>query len=97
MPAAEKTAMGRAMDTTKHQTWKWVGSLFMEPKTGSDGKVYQAASLTKVLTLFCFFLVFIYWWVRPDETPDMMVYTLWAMLGVKSVHTVSGAIRARGK
>lgn len=85
------------METTKHQAWKWIGSLFMEPKTTAEGQTVMAASLTKVLTLGMFASTLVYWWVRPENVPDMMVYTLWAMLGVKSVHTVSGAVRSFGK
>lgn len=85
----------KLVETTKHQMWKWLGSMFMDCKTGADGQTYMAVSLTKVLTLFMFAGVMVYWYADPETVPDMMVYTLWAMLGVKSVHTVSGAIRAR--
>lgn len=85
------------LNTTKHQMWKWLGSLFMEPKTTPEGKTVMAASLTKVLTLGMFVCTLVYWWVRPEDVPDMMVYTLWAMLGLKGVHTVSGAVRSFGK
>jgi len=82
------------VESTKHQMWKWLGSMFMEPKTGADGETHMAASLTKVLTLVLFIGVFIYWYASPETVPESMVQTLWAMLGVKSVHMVAGAIRA---
>jgi len=83
------------LEGTKHQAWKWIGSLFMAPKTNAKGETELAASLTKVLTLGMFVALLVYWYVAPDRVPDSMVYTLWGMLGLKATHMVSGAIRAK--
>jgi hypothetical protein len=35
----------------KHQSWKWVGALFMKPKKDADGNSHMAVDFTKVQKL----------------------------------------------
>ena len=85
----------KALAATKHHAWKWIGALFMEPKSDGNGKTVLAASLTKVLTLAMFAGLMTYWWVSPDKVPDSMVQTMWGLLGMKSVQMVGNAIRSK--
>lgn len=73
----------------KHTAWKYLGSMFMEEKNGT-----QAVSLHRVLALVAFVACMILWFwgesqsVTADKVPDSLLYTLWGLLGINGAHKV---------
>lgn len=69
----------------KHNAWKYLGSMFMEEKNGT-----QAVSLHRVLALVAFIACMILWfWADENRNvPDSLLYTLWGLLGINGAHKV---------
>ena len=100
----------KVLETTKHQSWKWLGALVMKPKTNAKGETHLAVSLTKVqkaitllMAVILFTAMMVLWLVKPealaggvtDPIPGSMINTFWALLGLGGVQMVSGAIAYR--
>ena len=73
MTEETKSAIVKSVDWTKLQSWKWFGSLLMEPKTDADGNTVMAMSLSKVqkavsiLMAVVLFGVMIGMWISKPE------------------------------
>lgn len=93
MSGEMKAKLSKATDAAKHQSWKWLGAMFMEEKGNGKGETHLATSLTRVLTLGMFISVTVYWWVMPETVPATMVQTLWGLLGLKGATKVAEAVR----
>ena len=93
-----------------HHTWKWLGSLVMEPKTDGDGDTHMAVSLSKMqkllsllMAIALFITMLVLWIVKPemvngvvtDPIPDSMLYTFYGLAGVASANQLASAIAAR--
>ncbi len=82
----------------QHNLWKYIGAMFMSEKNG-----VQAMSLSKVLTAILFIACVVMWavgktneaGVEIDPIQDSQLYTLWGLLGLRGVSTMSGAIRTK--
>lgn len=94
MSEETKAKLSKAFDTTKHQAWKYLGSMFMELKPGADGQQHQALSLTRVLTLVTFCGCFGMWLMAETEPMDSMLYTLWGLLGLKGADKFASSKKA---
>lgn len=74
---------------TKRTIWKYLGSMIMEPK-GPAGQLGMSFHKTLGLGMMGWALVM---WTPQSWTtgqlPDMAVYTLWALLGLKAVSKVA--------
>ncbi len=85
---------------TKHTVWKYLGAMMMEEKDG-----HQAVSYTRTLGVVLFACCLVAWMVKafmvPGEgempsvgdLPDMMVYTLWSLIGIKGAKDVAKGLK----
>lgn len=69
--------------------WKYCGAMFMEDKNGE-----QAVSITRVFASVLFLFCLSGWGLEALDAsafavPDMAVYTLWSLLGVKASKDVA--------
>ena len=88
--------MSDIADTVKFNIWRWLGSLFMEPKLDPTGQEVPALSLTRVLSLFVFGTMVWMWVTAPEATdpiPSSLLHTFWTLLGLKGVNKVVEAVR----
>lgn len=51
MTEETKGKIAKVVDVTKHQSWKWLGSLIMKPKNDAAGNSHMAVDFTKLQKL----------------------------------------------
>ena len=109
-PAASISTVKKASAFTKHQAWKWIGSMFMETKTDpTTGEQHLVLGLTRIMATVLFIAMMVLWLKKTeimsssqapeiksllDPIPGSMLYTFWALLGLKGVNTVSDAVKS---
>lgn len=73
MTEETKSKLTAVADATKHQAWKWLGALVMEPKSDGNGGTALAVSLSKLQKLLSLamagvlFGVMLWMWVAKPE------------------------------
>lgn len=80
--------MAEMVDKTKHTIWKYLGAMMMEEKDG-----HQAVSYTRTLGVVLFACCLVAWMVKGGDLPDMMVYTLWGLIGIKGAKDVAKGLK----
>jgi hypothetical protein len=108
-PTAPVSTVKKASDFTKHQAWKWIGSMFMETKTDpTTGEQHLVLGLTRIMATVLFTAMMVLWLKKTeiissvqvpdiksllDPIPNSMLYTFWSLLGLKGINTVSEAVK----
>jgi len=103
-----KSKIATVVDTTKLQSWKWFGALFMEPKTAADGTTHMAVSLSKVqkavsiaMAVVLFGVMIGMWLTKPELAEGAVAVTdpipdsmLYTLWGLLGLSGVNGIASA---
>jgi len=70
-------AKSKLVTATKHQAWKWLGALVMEPKSDGNGDTAMAVSLSKLqkllslaMAIALFITMLVMWVAKPEAVVE---------------------------
>lgn len=106
-----KTTIAKAVDVTKHQSWKWFGALIMKPKEDGSGGMSMAVDFTKLQKLISllmavtlFVVIVVYSLAKAqmldgaatDPVSPGLYNMFWGTLGMNAVNMAAGAYFGKG-